>query len=468
MRVGVIGAGAAGLAAAKALCEASVTPAVFEETETVGGLWVYREDGFGPAYRSLRTNTSRQITAYSDFPFSPGTPDFPTRAEVERYLQSYAETFGLLPLIRFGCRVDAVRARERGWAVMAGGRTEEFDVVVICSGIFRKPAFPALPGRVTFAGLMLHSLDYRRPEPFAGRDVLVVGLGSSAVDIAADLVGTAARVTLSVRRGAWVAPRFVAGRPLDHYAGRLAGMLPTRLRTHRRQALLLGEYARRGVEPPPVAWAHARVPFDPEKAPAVGSDSLLPRIMAGEILLVPAIERMSGNRVILADGRRLQPDAIIFCTGYGLEFPFLPAGSQPWQDPSSGLYRLVFPPDAPTLPFIGVCRVHGPILPIVEMQARWMARVLTGESDLPPPMAMRAEIEERWQRQIAIGDSPIRVALLPYLDEIGSEIGARPHLWRHPSLLRALLTGPPVAAQYRLEGPNGWSGAQATILHEAD
>jgi dimethylaniline monooxygenase (N-oxide forming) len=467
MRVAVIGAGAAGLAAAKALCEAGMTPEVFEETETVGGLWVYREDGFGPAYRSLRTNTSRQITAYSDFPFSPGVPDFPTRVEVERYLQRYAETFDLVPLIRFGCRVDAVCARERGWSVTAGSWTGDFDAVVICSGIFRKPAFPALPGRASFAGGMLHSLDYRRPEPFAGRDVLVVGLGSSAVDIAADLVGTAARVTLSVRRGAWVAPRFVAGRPLDHYAGRLAAALPARLRTHRRRALLLGEYARRGVDPPATVWAHAGVPFDPEKAPGVGSDSLLPRVMAGEIRVVPAIEQISGRHVILTHGRRLQPDAIIFCTGYGLEFPFLPAGSQPWQDASTGLYRLVFPPHAPTLPFIGVCRVHGPILPIVEMQARWMARVLTGERHLPPAAVMRAEIEERWKRQVAIGDSPIRVSLLSYLDEIGSQIGSRPHLWRHPRLLHALLSGPPVAAQYRLEGPNVWPDAAATILEAA-
>jgi hypothetical protein len=77
---------------------------------------------------------------------------------------------------------------------------------------------------------------------------------------------------------------------------------------------------------------------------------------------------------------------------------------------------------------------------------------------------MRAEIEERWHRQAVAHDSTIRVSLLPYLDEIGARIGARPDLKRHRGLVRALLTGPPVAAQYRLEGPDPWSGAAAAIL----
>jgi cation diffusion facilitator CzcD-associated flavoprotein CzcO len=114
MRVAVIGAGASGLAAAKALVEVGLTPVVYEAAAAVGGLWVYREQGRGPAYRSLRTNTSKQVTAFSDLPFAGELPDFPARAAVEEYLRAYADRFGLWPLIRFGCRVRCVLPRDAG------------------------------------------------------------------------------------------------------------------------------------------------------------------------------------------------------------------------------------------------------------------------------------------------------------------------------------------------------------------
>jgi dimethylaniline monooxygenase (N-oxide forming) len=178
----------------------------------------------------------------------------------------------------------------------------------------------------------------------------------------------------------------------------------------------------------------------------------------------PGIERLEGAEVVFADGSRLQPDTIIFCTGYGLDFPFLPPELQPWNESGTDLYRLVFPPDHPTLAFIGVCRVQGPILPIVEMQARWVAQVLAGRACLPAPYSMRAEIARRRRLQTARRDSLIRVALLPYMDEIGGLIGVRPRLWRHPRMVWPLLTGPPIAAQYRLDGPGRWIGAGNTVL----
>jgi thioredoxin reductase len=480
MRVAVIGAGAGGLTAAKALLEVGLMPVVYEASEDLGGLWVYRPQGDGPAYRALRTNTSKQITAFSDFPFPDHLPDFPDRAAVEAYLGRYADAFGLRPLIRFGHTVRSVEpvpeasliedARE-GWRLtVAEGNAAVsvgiFDAVLVCSGIFWRPYLPAIRGMDGFVGETLHSVDYRIPEVFAGRDVLVVGLGSSAADIAVDLLGSAQRVTLSTRRGAWVAPRYAGGRPIDHGGTRLSLRLPRRLAARRRY-LVMQEYARRGLEPPSVMWRRANVPFDPVTAPRVLGDDLLPRIRDGDLGVRPGIDNIEGVAVTFADGSRLRPDVIIFCTGYGLDFPFLPPEMQPWTGPDAGLYRLVFPPDQ-TLPFIGVCRVHGPILPIVEMQARWAARVLAGQATLPSPEEMRAESARRWHTQLARRDSPIRVSLIPYLDEIGALIGVRPHLWRHPSLFRALLQGPPIAAQYRLEGPNRWGGAAGVIRRAAN
>jgi dimethylaniline monooxygenase (N-oxide forming) len=212
MRIVIIGAGTSGLTAAKALREVGLTPVVFEASQDLGGLWVYRERGGGPAYRSLRTNTSKQVTAFSDFPFPEELPDFPERAAVEAYLGRYADAFGLRPLIRFGCAVrrlepEATSSTGRtGWRLtLVEGKEEHpevFDAVLVCSGIISKPFIPIIPGMEAFGGRVLHSIAYRVPETFAGQQVLVVGLGSSAADIAADLIGHAARVTLSARRGA--------------------------------------------------------------------------------------------------------------------------------------------------------------------------------------------------------------------------------------------------------------------------
>lgn len=460
MRAAVIGAGAAGLATAKALREVGLTPVVFEATETVGGLWVYRDDpATGPAYRSLRTNTSKQVTAFSDFPFDDAAPDYLTREAVEGYLRAYAIAFGLMADIALSHEVHAVEWTRGGWRVRGvsptGAFDERFDVVAVCAGIFRASLLPAIPGLETFTGTVIHSREYRVPEHYAGRRVVVVGLGSSAADVAMDLLPHAARVSIAVRRGAHVASRAARSRPSDHRATRLLAWLPRPA-----AARIL---RRNSVGTAAALWQAAGIPFDPATAVRVVNDDLPVALRSGTIDLRPAIERVEGEYVLFVDGRCERADAIVFATGYRIDVPFLPDERQPWRDVRQGLFRLVFDPLHPTLPFIGVCRVAGPVFPIVEMQARWAAQVLTGRVALPPVAEMRAEIAARWATRGPGNDPPIRVQLLPYLDELGAAIGVRPRLWRHPTLLRALLAGPATAAQYRLRGPHAWDGAAAAV-----
>jgi dimethylaniline monooxygenase (N-oxide forming) len=466
MRVAVIVAGASGLAAAKSLLEVGIAPVVYEETDTIGGLWVERDHGV--AYRSLKTNTSRQITAFSDFPFPRDLPDYPQRAAVEQYLQDYAGAFGLRRLVRFGRRIESVVPAGHGWRLTGADHASrfdaEFDSVVVCAGIFRTPLVPPVPGLESFTGCVLHSKAYRTPAPFREKVVVVVGLGSSACDIAADLAAVASRVILSVRRRVTVIPRTIDGVPLDNRLSRLVTHLPARIADLRHRRLVRRVYRDWGLSSPADLWTGSGVEFDPNGR--ITHDALGPLLRTGEVVARPAIQRVEGDEVLFADGRRLRADAIVFATGYQLDVPFLSSELQPWSDPAHGLYRLVFPPPHPTLPFVGVCRVSGPVFPVIEMQARWVAQVLRGDVVLPNQQEMRAEIAARWERTRARDDAPYQVALLSYLDEIGEIIGARPRLWRHPTLLRRLLMGPPVAAHYRLEGPNRATGA-ATAIRDA-
>ena len=428
-RVAIIGAGAAGLASARWLLDAGLETVVFERTRAVGGLW--RPDT-GFAYPSLRTNTSKQKSAFSDLAFDASLPDFPTRDDVLAYLERYADVTGVRSVIRFGRAVETIRpplSGGGGWTVDG----EPFDRVVVATGLFTRAREPVLPGRDRFRGVIVHSCAYRDPSAFAGRDVVVVGIGSSGADIAVELAAVARSVCVAVREMPLFSPRDHRGRPYDHRATRLARMLPLGLRRWSARRVFDQEYRRRGL----------RIERDSRKT-TQGLD-LLDEIARGRVVRRPAIAGLDDRGAIFADGSRVDADAVVFATGYTAEFPFLPEGLPPRIGGSLALYRLVFPPGIGGLAFAGLTRVSGPVFPVAELQARWIAAAFSGRVALPSPDAMRTEIEARLARARAVNDDQMRVELLPYLDDIAERIGARPSLWRHPRLL----TSPVSARDYR-------------------
>jgi dimethylaniline monooxygenase (N-oxide forming) len=428
-RVAVIGAGAAGLTSARWLVDAGLEPTVFERTGAVGGLW--RPDT-GLAYPSLRTNTSKQKSAFSDLAFDAALSDHPSRDEVLAYLERYADVTGVRPHIRFGRTVVRVRPsadRTGGWTVDG----EAFDAVVVASGLFARELEPRLRDRDRFRGTIVHSRDYRDPAGFAGKDVVVVGAGSSGADIAAELAAVARSVSVAVRTVPTFTPRHRRGRPYDHGATRLARMLPPGLRRSRARRILAEEYRSRGLR-------LERVGLNTTP----GAD-LLEELARGRVTMRQALVALDEAAAIFADGSRIDADAIVLATGYAAEFPFLPAGVPEAVDGALGLYRLVFPPGVAWLAFVGMTRVSGPVFPVAELQARWVAAVFAGRTSLPPADAMRGEIGRRISRARAIGDDQMRVELLEYLDDIAARIGAKPSLWRHPQLL----VSPVSARDYR-------------------
>jgi dimethylaniline monooxygenase (N-oxide forming) len=192
----------------------------------------------------------------------------------------------------------------------------------------------------------------------------------------------------------------------------------------------------------------------------VTGDELLAFIASGDIEVQPNVQHIDGPEVIFENGWRARPTSIVFCTGYAREFPFMRDLVTVAADSSIALYKHVFPPDLPSIAFVGMCRVQGSVFPIVELQARWVARVLAGKTLLPSRERMQADIKARRRRALPdesgtykLGIAPMRVGFLEYADEIAREIGAQPHLWRHPRLLGQLLVGPVSAAQFRLDGP---------------
>src|SRR6266545_583285 len=469
-RVAVIGAGACGLTTAKCLLDEDLEPVVFEQTSAIGGVWTYdeaREDGGSLAYRSLRTNTSKHLLAFSDYPFPDTTADFPDRADVLTYLYDYADHFQLRNHIRLNCTVAAAVRTETGqWELTvqsAGERDVKqlFDALVVCSGLYRQPAIPAYAGIDTYSGMLAHSATYKGPERFVGKTVLVIGTGSSGVDIAVELGHVAEHVHLSTRSRVWLLPRYIDDQPYDYQLTRLSAWVPYWLRMPLFRHIVVQAYRRMGIADH--VWRPIVPDFDVWRARLTVSSELLPQIAAGRVSIHPDVAQVADTHVIFEDGTHAQVDTIICCTGYTLSFPFLdetvvkPAGD------TIDLYQHIFHPDVPNLAFIGLCIVTGPLFPVAELQARWVARVLAGKVSLPAPASMHRQIHEQKRAATRRVAHPLRVQLLDYMDALAKHIGVAPKLLRHPRLIVPLLAGPLVAAQYRLDGPGQWEHAGAHI-----
>src|SRR4051794_10722373 len=196
----VCGAGAAGLGTAACLKRAGVETVVVERGDAVGMSWRRR-------YPALRLNTLGWMSTLPGYRASRRRyGDYPKRDDWIRYLEDYARHHALA--IEYGTEVSRVEKAGRGWQVETDGGSRDASFVVVATGFDREPHVPDWPGRDGFAGELLHAADYRDPEPFRGRDVLVVGPGVTGSELAAFLAdGGAARVRTAMRTPPNVVPR---------------------------------------------------------------------------------------------------------------------------------------------------------------------------------------------------------------------------------------------------------------------
>jgi cation diffusion facilitator CzcD-associated flavoprotein CzcO len=427
--VAVIGAGSSGLAVVKALREHKVGVVCFERGSDVGGLWRYENDnGLSGAYASLRTNASRLRMQYPSFPMPDSSGDFPHHSAMAAYLGAYADAFGLRPLIRFGSTVERLEAGAEGrWSItLDDGSRSSYRTVVVATGVHWSPRLPSHPG--SFDGEVSHAHDYRVPAPFAGRRVLVVGAGPSAGEIAVEVSAVAQRTFMSVRRGAHVIPRWLGGRPFDAGDVEPFNRLPWQLLN-----MLYRRRVDQEIGPPPASWPQPEHRFL-EGIPIVSSD-LLPAVRRGDVLVKPAIERLTGDRVRFVDGSEEPVDHIVYATGYGISLPVLSSSMVAAEGREFSLYRRIVPPAVGGLFFAGFVDTPGGLLPIVETQGAWIAAVLTGRLRLPPPEKMRRQIEraERRTRQRFPDENPGSIRCDPhaYRRLLESDVRrARRRVWR--------------------------------------
>jgi hypothetical protein len=390
----IIGAGSSGIAAAKALADRGIPFDCFEKSDRVGGNWVLgNRNGMSSAYSTLHINSSRERLEYADYPMPKSYPDFPRHDHIAHYFEAYVEHFGLRERITFQTGVEHVGRRADGvWEVtLDDGQTRIYDAVLVANGHHWDPRWPEPPLAGSFDGELLHSHDYRDPSQLAGRRVVVVGMGNSAMDIAVDASYHAAATTLVARSGVHVVPKYVLGKPLD--AAVRPSRIPFQLLLGGMQIVLrltVGPMERYGLPKPDHRLGRAH--------PTV-STRILDRLAHGEIAVKRGIERLDGEAVRYTDGAREEADLIVCCTGYRISFPFFDEQFFAAPENRLVLYRRLFAPEHPGLYLIGFVQPWGAIMPIAELQSRIVGDALLGEYALPSQGEMRRDMARMLRRQ---------------------------------------------------------------------
>jgi dimethylaniline monooxygenase (N-oxide forming) len=394
-RVCVIGAGLSGLAAVCGLTRAGHEVRCFEAGSKIGGMWRYGNDnGLSAAYASLTANVSRGRMQYPSFPAPDPMAEFPPHHELLAYLERYAEANDLLRHIVSGAWVEQARPADGGWQVsVRDTKPEQFDALVVASGHYWDPEIPKLDGR--FDGPIVHVRDYRTPDTFAGRQVVVVGGGQSALDIAAEISSTARGTILSCRQGHYLIPRHIFGRPFDEFDTSTALLVPLPMVRLGLKALMRAARATPdpGNLPPP------RHRLFESRWPVVVSPSAQSALRERAFQCRPGLRRLEQNRVVFADGSEAPADIVILATGYRINFPFLDqhlGRGQGWQFP---LYRRILSPHTEGLAFIGVLEPGPGLLEIVERQSAWLGEVLAGRLPLPDRDRMWRAIDSGGERR---------------------------------------------------------------------
>jgi Flavin-binding monooxygenase-like len=394
-RICVIGAGPCGLTALKNLLQAGFRNVVcYEESSGIGGNWAFTDDPHRiSVYECSHIISSRRMASFDDFPMPRHYPDHPSHRQLLAYFSDYARAFRLEPHLRLGSRVEHCALGGDGrWTVrvIANGETraERFDSLLVCSGHHREAFVPAYPG--TFTGTIVHSSTYKRPDPFHGQRVLVVGAGNSAADIAVDVARLASHAALSMREGTYFIPNRMFGQPIDivyaFWKSKLPGpLLRSALKLWLR--LAIGNWEDYGLQAP----THAPL----EKHPTVNS-SVLEALRHGRLVARRGIQRYDGHTVHFSDGTREDFDAIIMATGFRTSFPFLSKRVADWDMATTPpLYLKMLHPTIPSLFFIGLFQPIGCIWRLADYQARIAALQLSGR------LQRRADIDTRIRHDVA-------------------------------------------------------------------
>ncbi|PKW16256.1 flavin-containing monooxygenase [Saccharopolyspora spinosa] len=453
MRIAIIGAGFAGLSAAKVLTGFGHDVTAFEKAPDVGGVWSRSR-----RYPGLTTQNDKGTYSLSDFPMPKHYPEWPSGQQVQEYLESYARHFAILDKVRTSTEVLSAEPRANGgWSVTSADGCEDFEHLVVANGIFSEPFMPALPGTDEFraaGGRYCPPSDFTEVGDARGRDVVVIGYGKSACDVAVALNEVSASTTVVARELLWKMPRMIGGalnykyllltrlgEGLFRYA-HLAGFEkflhgPGRRVRNWMMGSLQDQIVRQlnlkklGLVPGGSLEDIAR------STVSLATEGFHEGVADGSItvhrdMLISSLGARAGKPVArLQDGTEIPADVIVAATGFHQRVPFLSQDIRDRLVDESGnfeLYRQIHPHTVPDLSFCGYNSSF--LSPLsAEVAALWIGVHLDGGLDLPPIEQRRAFVQERlrWMEERTDGNHARGTNIIPFslhnIDEMLSDLG---------------------------------------------
>ncbi len=407
----VIGAGTSGVICAKVLKQHGVPVVVYEKGSGIGGIWRFDNDnGQSTCYRSLHINTSKRMMELSDFKFRSEIAEYPTHDEIYAEYNRYVDEFGVRDQIQFNTEVKACKRLDDGtWEISVEGpegvSVEHYDFLCVANGHHWDPRMVDFPGQ--FDGPQFHAhhyIDTQTPHDLRDKNVVVVGMGNTAMDIACELghVGQGARnVYLAQRSGVWIVPKVFGNVPQDALARNpmvmpswkerlIRAVIPRSLRLKMTDRVIEKLLTRNLGSPTRVGLKEPKEPFH-MRHPTV-SQELHARLIHGDITPKGNIKKLMGHQVMFEDGSVEDVDAIIYATGYNVTFPFFDKDFISAPQNSIPLWQRIFNPEIENLAFIALVQPLCAMMPIAELQSNFVADYLVGEVVLPDKGVMRSEM----------------------------------------------------------------------------
>jgi cation diffusion facilitator CzcD-associated flavoprotein CzcO len=453
MKIGIIGAGFAGLASAKVLRELGHDVTVYEKAPDVGGVWSATR-----RYPGLRTQNSKETYTLSGLKFPRATPQWATGEDVQRYLETYVEKFGLAPLLRLSTEViHAVPAQSGGWNITTNAGTDHYSHLVVASGIFSRPFIPRFEGvdvLKRLGGEIIPSSDLHSLDQVKDRNVLVVGYGKSACDVAVEIAKVARSTTVVARELLWKMPRKIKGILNYKYLmlTRMGeGLFPyRRLRgfervLHARDSAIANNMVG-SLEKVTTSQLHLKelglVPQGTfadiaRSTVSLATEGFFEAARSGAIsvkrdnTIKGFAERNGRPHAELANGEVLPADVVVASTGWTQDIPFFPQEVQDKLFDENGdylLYRQIYPINVKDLTFAGYnSSFFSPLS--AEVSAIWIGSCLGGNHRVPSREEMLEETKTRlaWMRKRTGGKHARGTNLIPFsmhnIDEVLSDVG---------------------------------------------